>query len=345
MLNYIVKYELAIQGINSINLPQSHFASMYEKFHAEDITKLGELIGYPIGYTKALDVQRGKIMPSLKPKFRVFTNYRGVHDFIDSYTPTGFIKPSFDLSIHINKILMKGLIDDWDVAKIRGFSDKPNEIYDTWYKFRDFYPNLDAKRYFQDIFNWIEDPRVKINKLIQIAILLYEYIDKAPFSSGNQMSAMLAISAISKAYGYNPHNIIPYAKSTQFISEDIVSAMKIVKAKRDLTVFIEAFLYTLSLTAVNILNQYKEIYANKVKMNTKLQEQFNSRQMKILEYLEVERKVTRAEYTKIMGVSFMTAFRDLQELLDGDMIKQKGNGRGTYYTLHSKEKSSEISVE
>ena len=236
---------------------------------------------------------------------------------------------------------MKGLIDDWDVAKIRGFSDKPNEIYDTWYKNRDFYPNLDASKYFQDIFNWIEDPKVKINKLVQLAILLYEYIDKAPFSSGNQMSAILTITATSKAYGYNPHNLIPFAKSIQFIDDDLVAAIKIVKAKRDLTVFIEAFLYTLSLTCVNILNQYKEIYDNKVKMNTKLQEQFNSRQMKMLEYLEVERKVTRAQYSKIMGISFMTAFRDLQELLDKDIIKQKGNGRGTYYVLHTREKETE----
>lgn len=344
ILNYIVKIELAVSQINSTPLPQSHFSQIYEKLHAEDILKLGDLIGFPIGYTKALDVQRGRVMPSLRPKFKVFTNFRSVHDYIDSYTNTEFIKPSVDLCVHINKLMMKGIIDEWDSAKIRNFSEKPNEIYDTWYKYRDFYPNIDNRRYFSEIFAWIEDPKIKVNKLIQLSALIYEFIDKAPFNAGNQMTSILVLATLAKAYGYNPFNILPFAKSMQFIDSDISQALKIAKNKRDITVFVEAFLYTFSLMAVSTLNMFRETYDIKVKESHILSEEFNSREIKILEYLEIEKRVTRKEYAKIMGVSFMTAFRDLTHLLTKDMITQKGNGRGTYYTLKRKDTDHTISV-
>lgn len=302
------------------------------------------MIGNPIGYTKSLDVQRGKVMPSQRQKYRIFTNYRSVHDYIDSYTQAEYIKPSLDLSFHLNRLALKGIVDDWELGKLRNFSDKPNEIYDTWYKHRDFYPSIDTKKYFEEVFEWIENPKVKINKLIQLSCLLYELIDKAPFNSGNQITSILTMTILSKAYGYNPNNLIPFAKLLQFIDSDLSAALKIAKNKRDITVFIEAFLYTLSLTSTSVVNMCKETYDFKVKRTSKLQEEFNPRQIRILDYLEVEKRVSRQEYAKIMGISFMTAFRDLQELLKKDMITQKGNGRGTYYTLSRKNDDDELKV-
>lgn len=336
ILNYIVKIELANKEIGGIHLPISHFQSIYEKLHSEDIDKLGEMVGYSIGYSKSLDVQRGKVMPSLKPKLKIFVNYRSVQDFIDSYTPTSFMKPSFDLSVHMNKLVMKGLVDEWDTSKLRSFSDKPNEIYDNWYKHRDFYPNLDPKKHFDEVFHWVENSSGRTHKLIQLTALLYEFIDKAPFLAGNQITAVLTIATLLKTYGYNPKNILPLAKSLYFINEDIVSAYKISKNKRDITAFLEAFLYSLSLTTNQVSLLLKETLENKSTNFSQMNEMFNPRQLKILEYLEVEGKVTRNEYTKLMGVSFMTSFRDLQELLDKNYVLQKGKGRGTYYTLPKK---------
>lgn len=341
ILNYIVRIELAISYINNTPLPASHFSQIYEKLHAEDIDKFGELIGFPIGYSKALDAQRGKLMPSIKPKLRIFANYRSVHDFIDSYSPSNFIKPSFDLSMHLNKLVFKYIVDEWDISKLRGFSDKPNEIYDNWYKFRDFYPSLDPKKHFIDIFSWIEAPRYKINKLIQISCLLYEFIDKAPYASGNQITSILTTSVMLKAYGYNPKNIVPIAKTVYLISDDLISAYKISKNKRDITSFIEAFLYSLSITTTNVANSIKEIYETKSSKIGQMQEELNERQLKIIEYLEIEKKITRMQYTKMMGISFMTSFRDLQEMLEKGYIIQKGKGRATFYILPKKEQSND----
>jgi hypothetical protein len=331
IVDYILKYELSVSRINNTLLPATHKEELIDKLHAEDIDKLGELIGHSIGYSRALDAQRGKLLPTARSKFKVFVNYRSTHDFINTYKANSFVKPSIELSVHLNKLLLKDLVDDWERGKLRGFSDKPNELYDTWYSHRDFYPNLNINNHFSKVFSWIEQPKTKVHKLIQLSILLYEFMDKAPFLAGNQITGILTVATITKEYGLNPNNMFPFVKSIEFVNSDIESAFKMSKSK-----FVEAVLYTLSLMALDVENQVTDLMDNKVKGHNKLKAEFNDRQLKVLDYLQVEKRITRKEYTKLMGVSFMTSFRDLQELLEKDHIEQRGTGRGTYYTLKGK---------
>ena len=71
-------------------------------------------------------------------------------------------------------------------------------------------------------------------------------------------------------------------------------------------------------------------------------EELNSRQIKMIDYLETNKKASRQDLTKMIGVSFMTVYRDLQELMDMDYVEQKGKGRGTHYRLKEDEKGVEV---
>lgn len=333
ILNYIVRYELAINEIKYHPLPEKYQTTLSEKLGAEDTEHLAELISYPLGYNKALLIERGQEMPSQKRAFKIFTNFRNAKDFVKSYDNSNALKPSMDLAMHLNKLVMKGLVDDWDIGKLRSFSEKPNEIYDTWYKKRDFYPNLEPVAHFNEIFEWIQNGKDSNHKLIKIGVLLYEFIDKAPFACGNQITTILILEMLTKKYGYNPDNILPLFKAIDSISEDILAAFKISKSNLDLTTFLEAFLYTLSLCAIDVSREITITHKNKVKKQGSLELQLNPRQIKLLDYLAINQKVTRNKVTRMMGVSFMTSYRDLQDMLEKNYLKQKGKGRGTYYVL------------
>ena len=333
MLNFIVKYELAMNDLKYNPLPDKYKIALDERFSADDIQKMGELVGVPIGYNKALNIQRGQEMSSEKKKYQIFLNFRSAKDFVKSYTNTNSLKPSTELAVHINRILMRNIVDDWDIGKIRGFSEKPNEIYDTWYKNRDFYPNLDMSSHFNELFDWLQNGTDSNHKLIKIGILLYEFLDKAPFTVGNQITAILVAEILSKKYGYNPNNLVPYFKSIEYISEDILAAHKMTKAKIDLTPFLEAFLYTISVSAIEISKEYISTHVKKVKKQGTLEYELNPRQIQIIDYLTLNQKIDRKMLTKMMGVSFMTSYRDLQDMVQKGYIKAKGQGRGTFYIL------------
>lgn len=333
LLNYIVKYEICINDLKHIRLPEQYRNDLEEKYGAEDMYKLGELVGNSIGYNQALMIQRGQDTPSQKKTLLLFTNFRNAQDFSRSYDHRNSLKPSIELASHINKLLMKGLVDEWDLSKIRTFSEKPNEMYDNWYKMRDFYPKIDIHFHFNEIFDWIQNGKDNNHRLIKLGILLYESIDKAPFLCGNQLTSILMLEILAKKYGYNPDNIIPFFKSFEYIDQDIMAAFKMSKSKIDLTTFLEAYMYTISKTVLEVTNEFKNVYDSKVKKNGTLELHLNPRQIQLFDYLSLNQKITRNKYTKMMGVSFMTSYRDLQDMVEKKYIKAKGKGRGTYYIL------------
>lgn len=333
LLTYILRYELALKDIKYNQLPEQHYEVIEETFASEDINALGELISVPIGYNKALTIQRGQEKPSEKKQYRIFTNFRNAKDFVNSYRDNNSLRPSTELSVHINRLITKNIIDDTEMGKLRTFSEKPNTLYDTWYQHRDFYPHLDPVSYFNEIYEWIQNGKNNNHVLIKIGILLYEFIDKAPFYGGNQITSILMLETLTKKYGYNPDNIFPMFKFIEAISEDLPSAFKISKSKSDYTAFLEAFLYTTSKGVVSCTEKIKEVYVTKVKKQGSLELQLNQRQIKLIDYLTVNTKITRSKFTKMMGMSFMTSYRDIQDMIQKGYIKQKGKGRGTFYTL------------
>lgn len=333
LLTYILRYELALKDIKYNPLPEKYYDEIRERFASEDINSLGELISFPIGYNKSLTIQRGQEKPSEKKQYRIFTNFRNAKDFVNSYQDNNSLKPSTELSMHINRLITKDIIDDTDIGKLRTFSEKPNDIYDTWYKYRDFYPHLDPIPYFNEIYEWIQNGKDNNHLLIKIGILLYEFIDKAPFLGGNQITSLLMIETVTKKYGYNPDNMFPMFKFIESIYEDLPSALRLSKSKSDYTTFLEAFLYAVSKGVVNCTENIKDTYTKKVKKQGSLELQLNQRQIKLIDYLTVNQKITRSKFTKMMGMSFMTSYRDIQDMIQKGHIKQRGKGRGTYYIL------------
>lgn len=61
--------------------------------------------------------------------------------------------------------------------------------------------------------------------------------------------------------------------------------------------------------------------------------EMNERQIKAIEYLKGNKKITRQKYASLFGCSIRTAFNDIQHLVDKGLLQRKGKGRYTYYEL------------
>lgn len=61
--------------------------------------------------------------------------------------------------------------------------------------------------------------------------------------------------------------------------------------------------------------------------------ELNERQKKAIQYIKINKKITRAEYAKLFSCSIRTAFNDIQNLTSKDILARKGTGKNTYYEL------------
>ncbi len=337
IVKYIVNFELNIEKIKSITLPYKQKKLLYEKVHAEDLSALGQIINLPIGYSKALNIQRGKIDVSSGAKYKVFTNYRSTQDFINSYKSTSFVPVSSELISHLNKLLLKNILESWEIGKFKKFSEVPNEIYDEWYKHRDYYPKRNNESYCNEITQWMYTDKHNYHKLIQCALLLYEFIDNAPLFAGNQITSLLTITCVLKEFGYNENNTFCLCKSLIPIYKELPEMFKISKSKKDQTLFTEAVLYALSLESIQLKQLYESSFNKSIRKKADFKENLNERQLKILEYLQKNSSINRAQCTKLMGVSFMTSYRDLTELVQAKYLEKKGENKKTYYILKEKD--------
>ncbi len=334
ILKYIVNIELNSNYIENIKLHYKTTQEIYEKIHAEDIHALSEMINSPLGYTQALDIQKGKIVDS--PKNKIFVNYRGTQEFIKSYKSSTFLPISSELIAHLNKLLLNNIIDNWETGKFRNANEPANEIYDNWYKYKSEKRDRQNQKYFNDLAAWIYSNRNNYNKLIQTSLLLYEFIDNAPMYCGNQITSFLTITCILKEFGYNKYNTLCPIKAISQITNEIPNVFKMSKEKKDQTLFTEAILYTLSLESTKLKQTYENEYEKTIMKKCDSKDNLNDRQKKIIEYLQKNNKIDRNTCTKIMGVSFMTAYRDLTELVQTEYLEKHGNNKNTYYTLKEK---------
>jgi ATP-dependent DNA helicase RecG len=59
----------------------------------------------------------------------------------------------------------------------------------------------------------------------------------------------------------------------------------------------------------------------------------NERQMKVVEYIKFHRRITNAEYQRVVGCPQRTATRDLNGLVQAGIVELEGKGRGAQYRL------------
>jgi predicted HTH transcriptional regulator len=62
----------------------------------------------------------------------------------------------------------------------------------------------------------------------------------------------------------------------------------------------------------------------------------NNRQMQAVEHVKSHERITNAEYQRVTGAPQRTATRDLNELVQKDVLKLEGKGRGAQYRLLKK---------
>lgn len=246
-------------------------------------------------------------------EYQLLTNYRKSLEYIRYQAE--FSPLNGTIANHINKLMSDNIIENWQPKTI-----STKSRYDSKYDFTKTRP--EETDTIENIIMLTQKMDLSILRASEVFLYTVKY---KPFMALNDITALLLLTYECTRFYEKSSFIVSYPKILLF-DRDIDD---IIETNEVLNVLVSGIHDEITDLKDRIL---KHSYQDKVDKNSKYAD-LTERQLAILRYLQNNPRVNRRQYMKLFKVSTMTAFRDLNDLVEKKIISVKGIGRGTYYEL------------
>jgi len=187
-----------------------------------------------------------------------------------------------------------------------------------------------------DLLHWLNgDQSNALMPVLHSGIAHYECVRIHPFVDGNGRTARALATLILYKRGFDTRRFFALEEYYNVDRRSYYEALASTDQSDDLTEWLEYFVQGIAVEMVRleerILNLERIVGQAAVPPTTALD--LNPRQIRALEFLVHEPKLTTALYRQWNRVSRATAQRDLGDLVSRGILAQQGVGRGTYYIL------------
>ena len=172
-----------------------------------------------------------------------------------------------------------------------------------------------------------------INPVLLAGIVHYEIARIHPFIDGNGRTARLLATLVLYLSGFDHRRIFSLDDYYDSDRKSYYAALKTVDTKtRDLTKWLEYFSDGVAFS----INEVKETIVklgSKAKKGIKSQISLTQNQMKIIERINTDGRITNRDLQKLFNVSAQAAHKEFKKLLEMKVIESKGKGRALHYVL------------
>jgi Fic family protein len=160
---------------------------------------------------------------------------------------------------------------------------------------------------------------------VQAGIAHYELARIHPFIDGNGRTARALATLILTKRGFDTKKFFALE---EYYNEDrptYYSALADADVKEgDLTEWLEYFLFGIAVEISRVEKTVIKLSGDRSKKEKYGQIGLSSRQIKAVGYIKENGQITNKEYQELCDVSQPTANRDLQDMVDKSVLKQKG---------------------
>ena len=264
-------------------------------------------------------------------------NYKEALENIPNLAEKGKMKAADLLNIHriITKNVMQNTTDSGVFRNRQVFVGK--RIFDgtTFKEVVEYMPpkTEEVPQLAQEFIDWLNlDKTWEINPVLLAGIVHYEIARIHPFIDGNGRTARLLAMLILYLSDFDHRRIFALDDYYDRDRQAYYAALKTAQqSKGDITQWLEYFTDGVAYSVKEAKDAVLKVSSKK--KSGQVQIALTPKQMKIVEYININGKVTNRELQGLFKISAQAVHKELAKLVELKVIKSVGEGRALHYIL------------
>ncbi len=182
---------------------------------------------------------------------------------------------------------------------------------------------------------WIKNKESSLlDPVLEAGIAHYEFVRIHPFVDGNGRTARVLATLILYKRGFDTKQFFALDDYYDSDRPAYYSALKSIDPKtQDLTSWLEYFAEGVAVSVEQVKQRVLTLSRNRRKRTQAGQIALTERQMRIVEFLHANGRISNKELRTMLKVSRQAALKELAKLIHAKVIQSRGRGRNLHYTL------------
>ena len=289
--------------------------------------------GNPLTLEEVSQLALGRRVTATRRAKQEVLNYLNVLEHIEKYQDTGIIEEKHILNLH--KDITRGTLEntEWEgtYRKIQVYVGNriTGEIV--------FMPPHPEKVPYlmKNFIEWLNsEETLKLHPLLVAGISHYELVRIHPFVDGNGRTARALATLILYIREFDIKRFFALDDYYDSDRNAYYNALKSVdQSSLDITGWLEYFTEGVKISILRVKEKILQLSIEKGKQRERGQIALNERQMKIIEFIQRNGKITAGDVANMFKITRQAALKELSKLVELEVVVLKGKGRGAHYVL------------
>ncbi|MCL4558958.1 MAG: Fic family protein [Deltaproteobacteria bacterium] len=195
--------------------------------------------------------------------------------------------------------------------------------------------NEDVPGFMMLLIEWLNSPESKVfDPVIEAGIAHYEFVRIHPFVDGNGRTARVLAALILYLRGFDTKQFFCLDDYYDSDRPSYYHALRRVDQKTlDLTGWLEYFVEGVKTSISAVKESVVRLSSERLRKTQKGQIALTDRQMRIVEFINHNERIMIGDVSKMFKITRQAALKEISKLVNLDVVKLRGKGRGAYYVL------------
>ena len=332
LLENIKRIAVLTQSLNGKTFSKTVLSSMERSARELSVFSSTSIEGNPLPLTDVKRILKNR-PEHIRNTEREVLNYNKALEYLKLVSKGGFIDIDINLVYKIHKMITEHLLSDYYSGRIRNGAVFVNDV-----RLRKpiYLPpdNDEVQGLLQDLFDYIEQNKTKIDPLILAGIFHRQFVIIHPFMDSNGRTARLITKSVLARMCLDIFDLFSFENyynqnvSNYFKTVGLSGNYYDIKDSIDFTKWLEYF-------TDGIIDELSRVQEELEKLNifSSLELLFTEEQKKILIYLNKNSVISDRQYKTLTKRAKSTRSLDFKKLVDFGKIERMGKGKNTYYKL------------